>query len=58
VLLEKPMALTRESADRLQAALEKGDRVVMVGQSHRYRNDVTALKRFVDAGALGTIYHA
>lgn len=58
VLLEKPMALTLESADRLKAAADTTDRVVMIGQSHRYRNDVTALKRFIDAGALGHIYHA
>ena len=58
VLLEKPMAFTRESADRLKAAAGKSDRVVMIGQSHRYRDDVAALKRFLDAGALGTVYHA
>ncbi len=58
VLLEKPMAFTLEDADRLRAAAESSDRVVMIGQSHRYRDDVTALKRFADAGALGHVYHA
>lgn len=58
VLLEKPMALTRESAERLKTAASQHDVVVMVGQSHRYRDDVTALKRFLDDGALGNIYHA
>ncbi len=58
VLLEKPMALTRESADRLADAAARHQTVVMVGQSHRYRNDVSALKRFIDDGALGHVYHA
>lgn len=58
VLLEKPMAVTLEGAERLRAAAERSDRIVMIGQSHRYRDDVTALKRFVEAGDLGRIYHA
>lgn len=58
VLLEKPMAVTLEGAERLRAAAGKSDRVVMIGQSHRYRDDVAALRRFVTAGALGRIYHA
>ena len=58
VLLEKPMAFTREDADHLRAAAESSDRVVLIGQSHRYRDDVTALKRFADGGALGHVYHA
>lgn len=58
VLLEKPMAVTNESAARLVEAAERSGKVVMIGQSHRYRNDVAALKRFVEAGQLGHIYHA
>jgi predicted dehydrogenase len=30
----------------------------MVGMTHRYRTDVEALKRFIEAGRLGRIYHA
>ena len=58
VLIEKPMALTNEEAQRLKQVESEQNLVAMVGQTHRYREDVTALKRFIDNGALGSIYHA
>ena len=58
VLLEKPMTVTKEDADRLTSLAERTARVLMVGMSHRYRDDVSAIKRFVDAGELGEIYYA
>jgi len=58
VLVEKPMAIDVDSAETFQAAARESDTVAMVGMSHRYRNDVTALKRFVDNGDLGEIYHS
>lgn len=58
VLVEKPMALTNASANQLKRAADRQDVIAMVGQTHRYREDVTALKRFIDRGTLGSIYHA
>jgi len=58
VLVEKPMALTNASALQLKRAADRQDVIAMVGQTHRYRQDVTALKRFIDRGTLGAIYHA
>ena len=58
VLLEKPMSTSAKEAKALeQLALSKGI-TAMVGMSHRYREDVTLLKRFIDAGDLGDIYYA
>ncbi len=58
VLLEKPMSTSAEEAKALeQLALSRG-KTAMVGMSHRYREDVTVLKRFIEAGDLGNIYYA
>lgn len=55
VLVEKPLAMTTASAQKLVRAAEKRDRVVMVGMSHRYRPDAQAIRQFVLNGELGEI---
>ncbi len=55
VLVEKPLALTTASAQRVLKAAEKRDRVVMVGMNHRYRPDAQAIRSFVASGELGEI---
>lgn len=55
VLVEKPLALTAASAQKIARAAEKRDRVVMVGMNHRYRPDVQAVRSFVQSGELGDI---
>lgn len=55
VLVEKPLALSATSAQRIQRALEKRNRVLMVGMNHRYRPDVQIVRSFVQSGELGTI---
>lgn len=56
VLVERPMALTSKSVERILRAHEKrGDRVLMVGMNHRYRPDVQVVRSFVQAGELGEI---
>lgn len=57
VLCEKPLALTPEEVDRILAAREASGKVVLVGMNNRYRDDSIALKRFVDDGALGEVFH-
>lgn len=55
VLVEKPLALSSASAQKVLRAAEKQGRVLMVGMTHRYRPDVQAVRSFVQAGELGEI---
>jgi predicted dehydrogenase len=55
VLVEKPLAMTTASVQKILRAAEKRDRVVMVGMNHRYRPDVQAVRSFVQSGELGAI---
>jgi predicted dehydrogenase len=55
VLVEKPLALSATSVQRVLRAVEKHDRVLMVGMNHRYRPDVQIVRSFVQSGELGTI---
>jgi predicted dehydrogenase len=55
VLVEKPLAMSATSAQRILKSVEKHDRVVMVGMNHRYRPDVQIVRSFVQSGELGAI---
>jgi predicted dehydrogenase len=55
VLVEKPLAMSATGAQRILRAVEKHNRVVMVGMNHRYRPDVQIVRSFVQSGELGTI---
>jgi predicted dehydrogenase len=55
VLVEKPLGMSGVSVQRIIRAVEKSDRVVMVGMNHRYRPDVQIVRSFVQSGELGTI---
>jgi predicted dehydrogenase len=55
VLVEKPLAMSSASAQRIMRAAEKRDRLVMVGMNHRYRPDVQIVRSFVQGGELGAI---
>ena len=55
VLCERPLALTSRGVDRVLAAASKSGRRVIVGNNHRFRNDVQALSRFVSTGELGRV---
>ena len=55
VLVEKPFTISAASAQRIVRAVEKRDRIVMVGMNHRYRPDVQIVRSFVQNGELGTI---
>jgi predicted dehydrogenase len=56
VLVERPLALTAEGAARVAAAAEASGRKVVVGMSHRWRPDVSALRSFVAGHELGEPY--
>ena len=58
VHLDKPFAMNARQAAGIIAAAKKYRRVLMVGQNQRFSRDAQVLKRFVERGALGEIYHA
>ncbi len=53
VLLEKPMATTREDCDRLIAAERTSGRIVSVGHEFRLSTQWGRAKRVLDEGAIG-----
>jgi predicted dehydrogenase len=55
VLVEKPLAVSAASAQRIAKAAERQSRIVMVGMNHRYRIDSQAIRSFVQAGELGEL---
>ncbi len=55
VILEKPMAITIEDAERLVAAARESRQILSVISQHRFRPDVKRLKKLIDAGAFGKI---
>ena len=55
VLVEKPMAMTTADADRIAAAAAAGGRVLGVVSQRRFEEQHLAVKRALDAGALGKL---
>jgi predicted dehydrogenase len=58
VVVEKPMSLTLEDADRMIEAAERNGVKMAVVHPNRFRPAVIELKRQLDSGAFGTIGHA
>ena len=58
VIVEKPMALTLEDADRMIDACEKNGVKMAVVHPDRFRPAVVELKKQLDNGAFGKIGHA
>ena len=58
VLLEKPMAMNLNEAEKIADAAEKSGKVFMVGMNQRYSRDSQTIKAIVQRGELGDIYHA
>lgn len=57
VLVEKPLAHTVESAERIAAAARTADGFCMVGFHNRFAPEVRTLKGHVDDGRFGDVYH-
>ncbi len=55
VLVEKPMALTYRSAQRMVQAAEKADRILMVGYNARGMGSWRAAKHVLESGTIGQI---
>jgi predicted dehydrogenase len=58
VLLEKPLAIQPDAAERVVRAAEKTDKTLMVAMNNRYRPDTMALKPFATNGELGNVFLA
>ena len=58
VFCEKPLALTRASAERSVSACNAADVVLGVGHERRFEPAMVEIKRMIDDGELGTILHA
>ena len=58
VLCEKPLANTLPEGERLTAAVHASDRIFMLALNNRFRVEIQAMKRIIDAGTLGEIYYA
>jgi predicted dehydrogenase len=56
VLVEKPLALTPEAAQRVLDTAEKTGRKVMIAMNNRWRPDTMALRPFAQGGELGEIF--
>lgn len=58
VICEKPLAPKPEDIDRMIAARDKSGKLLMTAQHFRFQRDTQALKREIESGILGEIYHA
>jgi len=58
VLCEKPLATSVAEAHGMFEAARKAGRVLMAAQHFRFEPAAQAIKRVVESGALGQIYHA
>ena len=57
VFIEKPLAHTLESAERIAATARETGQICMVGFQNRYLNVSKILKWYIDEGFLGEIRH-
>jgi predicted dehydrogenase len=57
VLVEKPLAMDLEEADRIVGAALASDRIVGVALVHRYLPAYRILRDLVQAGAIGRVHH-
>jgi predicted dehydrogenase len=58
VICEKPLAPTPADIHRMIAARDRAGKLLMTAQHFRFHGSSQALKREIDHGALGEVYHA
>jgi predicted dehydrogenase len=57
VFCEKPFALTKADAERAVAAITKAGVTLGLGYNRRFHPEMTALRRKIKAGDIGTVLH-
>jgi predicted dehydrogenase len=57
VVLEKPMALTTDQCDELMALAKSSDLLLVVYQNRRYDLDFLTMKKLIDSGEIGDVFH-
>lgn len=55
ILVEKPMAVTVEEIDDIEARAQRAGRVAMVGHTFLFNSAVRYLKQLIDSGELGQV---
>jgi predicted dehydrogenase len=58
VLCEKPLAQNAKEAQKIAAAAATNNRICMVGQVNRFRDDSRFLKSAIESGELGRTYYS
>jgi predicted dehydrogenase len=58
VICEKPMAVSVGEAEQMVAAAKRTGKQLMVCYNYRYRTDSQWMRRIIQSGKLGQIYHA
>jgi predicted dehydrogenase len=58
VICEKPLAPSPKDIRKMIAARDKSGKMLMTAQHFRFQAASQALKKRIDAGALGSVYHA
>lgn len=56
VIVEKPMALTRDECDDLMARAEAAQRTLLVYQNRRFDQDFVTIRRLIGEGAIGEVF--
>ena len=57
VVLEKPMALTTEECDELMELAKNAGLLLVVYQNRRYDVDFLTMKKLIDGGEIGEVFH-
>ncbi len=58
VICEKPLAPTPDDIKKMIAARDKSGKLLMTAQHFRFQGSARALKKEIDSGILGSVYHA
>ena len=58
VICEKPLAVSVKEVEGMIAASKKSGKKVMAAQHQRFRKDSAAVKKMIEEGVFGEIYHA
>jgi predicted dehydrogenase len=58
VICEKPLAPTPDEIKAMIAARDKSGKLLMTAQHMRYESKAIALKKEIDSGVLGEVYHS